>query len=313
MTGDSSGDLGPGEYLFYRLVQRMQAFDDPSQISKTRLFKFSCETDHYLEEEVGERIEFPRYWYQYGEMPNLDSFNLPFIKWDTVNGYNIATLEDQVDSSVFGLSEELRERIDTSVAYIVRKLHEYSTDEVVEYHYEHRAPREFVRKYDSFRKRLDNADFKQGTLSKFNFGNKDHTTAKEQLQDDLKQLVITYPERYESMEESFLLWEDTMQILFDEGELEDAQGLASKFWTVLSRAELRIHHNKDIPSSQIELWKDDRSKVVSDFLEEVRDIRSDILKTASIEQEIRAKETVDEVVEILGGRKSASISNDSPE
>lgn len=310
MTADSPRDLGPSEYLFYRLLQRMQTFDKPSQISKTRLYKFSCETDHYLEEEIGERIEFPRYWYQYGEVPKLDAFSLPFIQWDTVNGYNIATLEEQIDSSIFVLPDDLREHIDTAVAYIVRKLHEYSTDEVIEYHYEHRAPREFVRKYNSFRKQLDNADFQQGRLSRFNLGTRNHTTEKEELQDDLKQLVITYPERYDSMEEAFLFWEDTMQILFEEEELDEAQEMESNFWTALSRAELRIHHHKDIPQSQIEIWKASRSKVVSDFLEGVKETRSDVLKATSIDQELRSKETIDEVVEVLGGRKSATISND---
>lgn len=300
MVVNSTDDLESCHYLFYRLVQRMESFDEPNQISKTRLYKFSCETDHYLQHEMGVEITFPRYWYQFGEVPHIDVFKLDFLLWEDSNGYDVVSLAKEANEGSFDIHEEVRDQINKAVTYIVRKLQEYDTPEVVDYHYSHRAPREFVRKYHSLRKRLDDADLEQGTFARFNIGSSDATDTKEQLRQELEQLVIAYPDLYSSMEKAFLEWEDTMQILIQEGELEKAQELESEFWQALSRAELRIQHNKDVSESQIDAWKNQRQDVIDNILREIRDDRSTALQGSEFEGELQEKEVVDEVVSLFG-------------
>ena len=299
MSEEPKGKFGPSEYLFYRLIQRMKSSDKPSQISKTRLYKYSCEADHYLEEDLQTVITFPRYWYRYGEIPKFDWFDLPFITITEKNGFNIIEFTRRVENNEFDISDDVQNAIDQTVSFIVSKFRDKETEEVLDLHYEHRAPREFIREFNSFRENLEVADLDHGTPVKYlSISGPDDT--KTPLKNQLKQLVIAYPDLYESMETAFLEWEDTMQILIEENELEAAQKLAGDFWTALSRAELRIHHNKDISKSQIDEWKSDRPRIVDGILESIRNIRKKVITDASINEELQSKEATKEFTDLLG-------------
>jgi len=299
MSTDNSANYGPQEYLFYRLLSRLDEEGKLNSLYRTRLWKLACETDYYLQNDLKRDIQFPRYWYQYGEIPKIDDLNTDFYSVSKNAEYRSILLTQRLERGAFVLTNDVREDIDRAVDWIVEKFLETDTYDIKDYHYENRAPNDFIRTFDNFRDELDDADFDQSALSQFVGKNDNGKGEKEELLDRLNQLVKTYPEDYDVMETAFLKWEDTMRLLIQNEEEEKAEELLELFWRYLSKAELRIHHNQNITERELEKWQQERDSNRDGFRDTLREYRDEILLEREQEDILTDEEVQDEYLRSL--------------
>lgn len=259
MTSDPT--YGPPEYATYRMLSQISG---DSNRSKTRFWKLMCEVDHYILDDLEEDIEFPRYWYQYGEIPDWSGIYIDFCDVDRV------VLERDIGRSRFVISDEMREVIDQAVSWVYRKFQHKNTYDLKDYHYEHRAPNDYVRIFDEFRDHLNDSQ----------------TYDPQKLVDLLDEMLITYPEKYDYMKSPFLEWEDTTRLFIQNEEFARASSLMSEFWKALSQAELRIHHNHSVSGRTIERWRSEREDIITEFEDQLFDYSEDAIEFHEVSDEL---------------------------
>ena len=113
----------------------------------------------------------------------------------------------------------------------------------------------------------------------------------------LDELILTYPDKYEDMEPLFLEWEDTTRLLIQNQEIDDSQTLASQFWDVFSKVELRIHHNHSVSSRTLERWRHQRETYIDSFDEDLFDYTDRALEYHDTSEEISRAVTPHESID----------------
>lgn len=278
MPDERQEDYSEPEYLWYYLLKRLSR-EQERDVSKTQFWKLISITNHYIENELEEDIHFPRYWYQFGEIPEFSNLKLDFQRTNQSVDKKPQTLEivRELSNNVFSVSQPTREKIKRAIQWAVVNFAGESARTLKDYHYEHQAPKEFILAFDDFREMLRVADPSQSTFDRyFNSGGR---AAEDDLKEKLKKILITYPEEdYDLMYETFLTWENTTSLLIRQGEYRTAEKLMDDFYKALSKVEFRIHHNENVPESKLSKWRHSRKRIRNGFERNLFDVREDALR-----------------------------------
>ncbi|MFC4552677.1 MULTISPECIES: hypothetical protein [Halorussus] len=275
---DSSGPFGQAEYLCYRLLVRL---DDSrsTATSRSKFNKLSCIADRYLQSELGHDIEFPRYWYVYGEVvdePSLDRsfYNAPAAKFWSGQQYFPA---DDVSDWDFAVEDREKRYIDEAVRWTVGKFERQNTDQIKRYQYREFVPNRFIRAYSELRSQLKRVDLdEQRTLGDFQAADR---SRRESVVAALDEMATTYPrEDYPEAFELFRSWNDTVRLLLDDDpNYAVVEAFLDSFITTLSKVELRFHHRRNIPDARIKAWEDERLEVKEAFRSNLAEKRRELL------------------------------------
>lgn len=271
------GQDDAADYLSYRLLERLlKAQHDGRDVVKTQFWKLPCIADRYLQDELNVNVELPRYWYQYGEVLNVNAVSdgLFMEKEDTSWGGTRMALPPGVEDSQFDIEDEERKSVDRAVHKVVSDFANEDSDVVKEYQYENYSPTEFIQVFDEFRQQLE-VEEPSTTLSDFGEGGETPSQVALDILDDVYRI---YPkEIYDEGHSLFLRWEDTVRMVLEDEDLETASSLTESFWEAFSKIELRLKHEQNTPEAQMRKWEREKSDVISDFRNRLSNIRGDVL------------------------------------
>lgn len=276
---DENGELGPQEYLGYKLIVKIKE-RSKRQISRSKFLKLNCIADRFLRDELDTDIELPRYWYKYGEILDEQSINSEFYHAPAARGYEGQQYlpSRDYDEDEFNGSEETKERIDEAVEWTALRFAKRNADEIKNYQYQVQAPKEFIRAYSELRERLDISNLENQTvLGNFQPGEEGN---KELVIDLLDEMLLTYPtEEYDSIYDLYLRWDDTARLLVrGDPDFEALNDFLDEFIETLSKSELRFEHSDNVPEERIERWQEERDDVLDEFEKSLEDRRRTLLE-----------------------------------
>ncbi|WP_436343372.1 hypothetical protein [Natronorubrum sp. FCH18a] len=298
--------FGEPELLGYRVLVGLKEQSD-RQISSAKFFKLCCIADRYLEDELGCDVDFPRYWYMYGEIAadqELGDFYISpggygpvqrqFIPdrelnasyWEDQTTFEEGdvtepTLRKDIEEDDFDVDQETRSKINDAVRWAVHRFGTQPASELKEYQYQTHAPKEFIRAYSKLRWQLNNADLE--SQSKLRSYTDSGTPPAEPRNEDyvahlLDEMQLTFPEEYEEMRSLYLRWDDTIRLMLEQNrDYEEIAQFLDSFIETLSQYTLRFEHGENIPNSRIAEWRDEGDDRVDEFEEELREIREGVL------------------------------------
>lgn len=226
-----------------------------------------------LEEEgyAGE-VSLPMRWYQFGMelWGQPEAYGVIYQGDDRGTQVTRQTLSDRA----FDVREELQSAIYKVARHLAGEYKDtYGTDKIVDDSYEDYAPTEFVLKYHEFRSVFDNLEEGQSSLMSFlnDDSPEDHIST---IRPHMEQLVEWYPRsKYDEAYTLFRRWDSVTRQLAKNGNLDAMEALASDFWEMFSRVELRIHHNIDVPSEDQADWILERPRHKDAFEETLKQYR----------------------------------------
>lgn len=276
---DQSGELGPQEYLGYRLIVKIKE-RSKRQISRSKFLKLNCIADRFLRDELDTDIGLPRYWYKYGEIMDEQSINGEFYHAPAARGYSGQQYltSREYDDDEFDIDEETREKINDAVEWTALRFAKRNADEIKNYQYQVQAPKEFIRAYSELRERLDVSNLEQQTvLGQFPSGEEGN---KELATDLLDEMLLTYPkDEYDTIYDLYLRWDDTARLLIeDEPDFDALNEFLDEFIEALSKVELRFEHSEHVPEERMERWREERDDALDDFEATLRERRKELLR-----------------------------------
>jgi len=196
------------DYLSYRLLERLlSAQHDGRDVVKTQFWKLPCIADRHLKDELSVDVGLPRYWYQYGEILNVNAVSdgLFMEKEDTDWDGTRMVLSPGVDDSQFEIDDEERKSVDRAVHKVVSDFANEDSEVVKQYQYKKYSPTEFIQIFDEFRQQLE-VEEPSTTLSDFDAGGE---TPSQVALNILGDVYETYPkEVYDDGYSLFLRWEE---------------------------------------------------------------------------------------------------------
>jgi hypothetical protein len=281
-----------------------RASDGKKIIYETEFNKLCYFAYKNLEEEgYADEVMLPMRWYQFG---------MEF--WGQPEAYGVIYQDDErgtrvtrqtLSESVFDVGQELQDAIFKVARQLAGKYkNTYGTDKIVDDSYEDYAPTEFVREYHDFRSVFE--DLEEGQSSLASFANDespdDHIST---VRPHMERLVESYPRsQYDEAYTLFRQWDSVTRQLAKNGDLDAMEALASDFWEMFSRVELRIHHQIDIPSEDQADWILERPRHKGAFEETLKEYRQIALK---------GRENTDQLDRISASYSEAvrSIANES--
>lgn len=256
---DSSPELSAEEreeawnYLTYRLLTRLgEEQHEWRSITSSQFSKLPCIADRYLIDELGTDIQFPRYWYKYGEVGNREPLdNTLFIQEEAEEwgGLEIRPAKPEVE---FDIEPNLQSDIDEAVDFVVDKFANVKIDGIKDLQYEYFAPNEFIQTFERLRSRI--YELAEDQTSNREIENLDEVT--EELLNLLDGLEQEYDEDlYQEMSGDFRTWSGIMGDFIQDGEFGKAEAYLEEFWDVFSKVHLRIEHNNNPIQEQLERWE----------------------------------------------------------
>ncbi|GGN08044.1 hypothetical protein [Halarchaeum nitratireducens] len=293
MSSEEDVSFGEPEFLAYRLLVRLKE-QSKGQITRSKYLKLCCIADRYLEQNDVD-IEFPRYWYKYGEIASESDID-GRVAWSTSakgfpgrqyfpsDRFDAADWEDQyqfdeelyapaddIETDDFDVDEETRRKIDEAIRWVVHRLGKKSVSEIRHYQYQRYAPLEFIRAYSDLRWQLENTEPVQGRLTM----SATQQSSQELVEELLDEMVMAYPEeKFNDMYSLFLRWEDTVRLLLEnQTNYEEVEEFFDSFIEALSKVELRFAYREDIPDERLSGWEEEREEVKTEFREELREVR----------------------------------------
>lgn len=226
-----------------------------------------------LEEEgYANEVKLPMRWYQFG----MELWGQPEAYGVIYQGDSRGTrvTRQTLSDRVFDIGNELKGAIHKVARQLAGNYkNTYGTDKIVDDSYEDYAPTEFVREYHEFRSVFE--DLEEGQSSLASFANdespEDHIST---VRPHLERLVKSYPRsKYDEAHSQFRQWDSVTRQLAKNGNLDAMESLASDFWEMFSRVELRIHHQIDIPSNDQADWILERPRHKDAFEKTLREYR----------------------------------------
>lgn len=251
------------DYLVHQLLSELQEEqDDWRSITSSQFSKLPCIADRYLLDEYGTNIQFPRYWYKYGEVGNREPLDTTlYIKEEAEEWGGIEIRPAQVDKE-FEIDEELKERIDVAVEFVVDNFANVNIEKVKELQYNHFAPNKFVKTFEELRTRI------YKLADEHDIGNENSEEEAKKVESLLKELREEYPEeKYQEMYSDFETWVDLMEDAIDEREFGLAEARLEDFWEVFSKVHLRMEHNNNPIDSQMSRWEIENDDEISSYRE----------------------------------------------
>lgn len=302
---DQSGELGPSEYLGYRLIVKIKE-RSKRQISRSKFLKLNCIADRFLRDELDIDIGLPRYWYKYGEILDEQSINGEFYHAPSARGYSGQQYltSREYDDDEFDVDEETKNKINDAVEWTALRFAKRNADEIKNYQYQVQAPKEFVRAYSELRERLNVSNIEQqAVLGQFSTGEEGN---KELVIDLLDEMLLTYPKNeYDAIYDLYLLWDDTARLLVEGNpNFETLNEFLDEFIEALSKVELRFQHSEHVPDERMKRWREGRDEALEGFETTLQDRRKEILTDheSSGELEKVAEEYNDTVARLMQAR-----------
>lgn len=275
---EENGDLGPQEYLGYRLIVKIKERTQ-RQISRSKFLKLNCVADRFLRDELNTDIGLPRYWYKYGEILDEQSINGEFYHAPSARGYSgqqYLTSREYEDEE-FDVNEQTRNNIDDAVEWTALRFAKRNAEQIKNYQYQVQSPKEFIRAYSELRERLDVSNIEeQAVLAEFDSTRGEH----EQLALDLlDEMLLTYPKNeYDTIYDLYLRWDDTARLLVEASDFDELNEFLDEFIEALSKAELRFEHCNHIPEDRMDRWREERGDAVNDFDQSLIERRRELLR-----------------------------------
>lgn len=240
-------------YLVYRLLTRLEEEQHSwRSVTSSQFSKLPCIADRYLIDELGLNIDFPRYWYKYGEVGNRDPLdNTLFIQEEAEDwgGLKIRPAKPEAD---FDLDPNLKSNIDQAIDFVVEKFANVKIDSIKDLQYEYFAPNEFIKQFERLRTDI----YELAEIQSKNREIEEPESKNEELISLLHSLEEEYDEElYEEMYEDFQRWNAKMQDVIQKGEYGKAEAYLEEFWDVFSKVHLRIEHNNNPIEDQLRRWK----------------------------------------------------------
>lgn len=280
------GDLGPSEYLFYRVLVDRDNQND-RETSRTRIHKLCCLSDRRLKETYGHDIGFPKHWDKYGRVAEEHSINRDIIFGPNANTFGGQAYypADQVSETDFDhIDSELKEDIFRAVRETIKKHGEKTSEELQEIQYSNYSPNKFIQLYGDLRWHLAALSLEQdkpqqSTVSAF------HSEPKRsEVERLLDEMLINFPEEeYSEIYNLYLTWDDTMRLL-EENDARPREKLdfLENFIQKLSKIVLRFEHRSDIPDYRIERWREDKPRHKQELEDQINRVRERALNGREI-------------------------------
>lgn len=292
-----NSNLGPEDYLVYEVIRKSHEID--GDLPETKFHKLSFLVYKELSEQDVD-VQLPVFWYEHGIMVHNqflgDFFGTEWTRWKKRRG-NRVVIKGDLEPDDFGISTSLKKQIEDAASKYVKKFKStFDTTIVKNETYDRFADNDFIVHLNDLRYFLDevsdvdtvDADEYAPTNVSFNDIVGEETEKRvddfdgsdsDDVLNYLNLMVETYPwEKYDYMDDQFLEWESLTRQLAYNNMLSQLGNFTSKFWNTFSRAELRIHHNENIPGLTIRIWKRERKEHLEEFEKEIEKYRSVLLK-----------------------------------
>jgi hypothetical protein len=251
ITGDEKKEAW--NYLVFQLLNRLEEEQyDWRSITSSQFSKLPCIADRYLLDELERDIQFPRYWYKYGEVGNREPLdNTYFLLGEAEEWGGIKVRPAKTDTE-FELDEELKSEIDEAIEFVVTNFSNVKIDEVKELQYKHFSPNKFIQTFENLRDSIyDLADTGESNELSENIQND-----KDKLLKLLDNLEEQYPdETYSKMKDDFGDWKKIMEEKIKKEDFGGAEAYLEEFWDVFSKVHLRMEHNNNPDPEQIKRWR----------------------------------------------------------
>lgn len=284
-NGESDvGELGPPEYLIYRVLVEMDKRDD-RETSRTRIHKLCCLTDRLLHEKSSRDVGLPVYWYKYGRIVQEPAVNTAVIYGPQANRFKGRAYypADQVSESDFDhLSKELKQDVSQAVEETVDEYGHLNAEELEEVQYQNYAPDGFVKAYADLRwyLALISHDESQTTFSRFA-----SRQEKTRIEEHLDEMLVSFDEeKYGDVHDLYLKWDDTIRLLNKTGSSpKDLLEFTEMFVEAVAKIVLRLNVNWNIPSEKLEEWREEKGDVVEDLNKRIERERESALSNRTSE------------------------------
>jgi len=249
-TGDNRDQVW--NYLVHKLLCRLdEQQHDWRSVTSGQFSKLPCIADRYLIDELGRDIEFPRYWYKYGEVGNREPIDssLYLLEEADWGGLEVRPSKENVE---FDISEDIMNEVDESIEFVINNFANVKIEKVKDLQYEHFSPNKFIRIFEDIRSQLyDLAEEMEDESSPDDYSNK-----KNSLTSKIEELSENYPsDLYVEMEQDFRTWTDVMIAYIDMDDIAEAEAQLEEFWSVFSKVHLRMEHNNNPIEDQYERWR----------------------------------------------------------
>lgn len=277
MMGESSTYSG-SEYLSYQLLKQLSQHRD---VSETEFNKLCYIADQALLEEDTD-VGLPVYWYRYGPVVEIEGLDNEFTKiienisesWGTS-----IKLDETLDEDNFRVEEDTRSRIYNVVADLVRRYKDiYDSSRAISAVYTRHSPNSFVETFHEFRECLASVEEHSSSINDFlEEDSQAYTGNQRELANKLDELVVEYPEDYSDFKPRFSQWESIARQMVKNEMYDDLDEFSDVFWKRFSRAVLRLHHNRNIPTKILSDWVDSQDEEAEKFENELGDYRRRVL------------------------------------
>lgn len=286
--GGSDFDLGPPEYLVYRILWELRE-NTGGETGRTKFHKLCILADKQLHKEYDRDIGLPQYWYKYGktlaesEIDDAVTFT-PHSNHRRGFAYYPA---DQVSESDFDhLDEDLKDDIFQVAIEVVDEHGDKDYQELEKYQYENFAPHEFVAAYGHFRWYLSSISIDRNQKTIEHFTDPSEKSTIEELLD--KMLTSFDEEEFEEIYDLYLDWDDTIRLLNEEGaSARELLDFTETFIEAIAKAVLRFKDRSNISEHRVEEWEEEKDKVLNDLEKKIQRRRQSALSGRSLSGELQ--------------------------
>lgn len=273
-----TGELGPPEYLVYRVLDEKDRQDD-RETSRTRIHKLCSLADRLLKAEFDRDVGLPLYWYKYGRTIQESAIDTAVVFGPRANRFDGRAYypADQVSESDFEhLPEALKDDVFQAARTIVEEYGHLNAEELEAVQYRNHAPDDFVKAYGDLRWHLAaiSEDEAQSTFSEFVPA--EEKTRTEELLDEM--LVAFDDEEYGDVHDLYLEWDDTMRLLNQQGSSpRELLEFTEMFVEGVAKIVLRLTENTNVPAEKRSEWRERSAETRADLRRKIERKRESAL------------------------------------
>ncbi|WP_311171769.1 hypothetical protein [Halobellus ordinarius] len=286
--GKADFDLGPPEYLVYRVLWELRE-NTGGETGRTKFHKLCILADKKLNEKYDRDIGLPQYWYKYGKTlaeSEIDDAVTFTPHSNHRRGFAYYPAEQVSESDFDHLDEDLKDDIFQATIEIVDEHGEKNYKELEKYQYENFPPHKFVTAYGNFRWYLSSIslDRDQKTIEHFT-----DPSEKSTIEELLDEMLVSFDEReFEEIYDLYLDWDDTVRLLNEEGaSARELLDFTETFIEAIAKAVLRFKDRSHISEDRLSKWEEEKEKVLKDLESKIQRRRESALSGRSMSRELR--------------------------
>jgi len=286
--GESDFNLGPPEYLVYRILWELRE-NTGGETGRTKFHKLCILADKKLNDEYDREIGLPQYWYKYGKTLAESEINEAVTFTPHSNhrrGYAYYPADQVSESDFDQLEEDLKDDIFEASIEVVDEHGTKDYQELEKYQYENFPPHEFVTAYGDFRWYLSSLslDRDQKTFEHFT-----DPSAKSTIEELLDEMLISFDvDEFGEIHGLYLDWDDTIRLLNEEGaSARELLDFTETFIEAFAKAVLRFKERSHISEARLNEWEEEKEKVLNDLEKKIQRRRESALSGRSLSSEFR--------------------------